>query len=260
MDQDFWLQCWHSGRLGWHLEQVNPHLVQLWPEIGAPPPSHVFVPLCGKTRDLAWLADRGHAVVGVEISERGVQEFFADRGWEPEVTELGAFRRYRAAPVTVLCGDFFDLTAEALGPVAAVFDRAALIALPPNMRRRYAAHLQRLLPHRPPILVITLEYPPGRMEGPPFAVTEQEIVTLFGSEWRIRRLRDLDVLDEHPRFREKGLTALREKALLLTAEWASPVGGEGPQGQLTAQTGRGDPSLPERLPASRPGHPGRPHP
>jgi len=182
-----------------------------------PPAGRVFVPLCGKTRDLAWLADRGHAVVGVEISEQGVQGFFADHGWEPEVDELGAFRRYRSGPVTVLCGDFFDLTAEALGPVAAVFDRAALIALPGDMRRRYAAHLKRLLPNRSPILLITLEYPPDQMAGPPFAVTEQEIATLFGSDWRIRRLRDSNVLDENPRFREKGLTALREKALLLTA-------------------------------------------
>ncbi len=218
MDRDFWLQRWHSGRLGWHLEEVNPHLLQLWPGVGVPPPGRVFVPLCGKTRDLAWLAGRGHAVVGVEISEQGVRELFAEHGWDPQVTDLGAFRRYQAGSVTVLCGDFFDLTEEVLGPVAAVFDRAALIALPRVMRQRYAAHLKRLLPNRPPILMITLEYPSGQMEGPPFAVPEQEIATLFGSHWRIRRLRDNDVLDANPRFREKGLTALREKALLLTAD------------------------------------------
>lgn len=218
MDQGFWLQRWRNGRLGWHLEEVNPHLVQLWSGVGVPPPGRVFVPLCGKTRDLAWLAERGHAVVGVEISEQGVQELFADHGWEAEVSELGPFRRYRAGPVTVLCGDFFDLTPDHLGPVAAVFDRAALIALPAAMRRRYASHIEGLLPHRPPILLITLEYPPEQMEGPPFAVTEQEITTLFGANWRIQRLRDTDVLDESPRFREEGLTALREKAFLLTAD------------------------------------------
>ncbi|HKJ88876.1 MAG TPA: thiopurine S-methyltransferase, partial [Gammaproteobacteria bacterium] len=112
MDREFWLERWKSNQLGWHLEQVNPHLQAFWPSMPVPVGGRVFVPLCGKTVDMDWLArEGGHAVVGVELSEMACRDFFAEHGQTPEVADEGAFRRFSASGVTILCGDFFDLDA-----------------------------------------------------------------------------------------------------------------------------------------------------
>lgn len=218
MDREFWLDRWKNNDIGWHKEEVNPHLVDLWPNISAPEGGRVFVPLCGKTLDLYWLAQvRGHPVVGVELSEQACREFFSEHLLEPEITDEGRFRRFRAAGVEILCGDFFDLEPEILGQVDVVFDRASLAALPPEMRIEYAGQLDALCPQLPPILFWTLDYPQHEMDGPPFAVSEREVAELFGDRYHHELLRDWDVLEESPRFQELGMTSLHERVYRLTA-------------------------------------------
>jgi thiopurine S-methyltransferase len=215
MDREFWLDRWHSNRIGFHLEEVNPHLRDFWPAMPVAAGARVFVPLCGKALDLAWLAGQGHPVVGVEISEKAVLDFFAEQGLEPERVAEGGFVRFRAGGIEILWGDYFALDAETLGPVDAVFDRASLIALPPEMRERYVSHLRGLLPHQPPMLLVTLEYPQEQMSGPPFAVSEAEVRALCEPGYRVSMERDWDVLAESPGFRERGLTSLRERVYRL---------------------------------------------
>ncbi len=135
----------------------------------------MFVPLCGKSLDLLWLAGQGHPVLGVEISPVGVESFFQENGLKPQVTDAPPFRRYQVDELTVLCGDFFALTPGHLQGVTAVFDRASLIALPPELRPRYAEHLQGLLRPETRILLVTLDYDQAEMAGPPFSVGEDEV-------------------------------------------------------------------------------------
>ncbi len=217
MDREFWLERWKSNQLGWHREEVNPHLADFWPEMPVPAEGRVFVPLCGKSVDLHWLAARGHPAVGVELSRQACDDFYAEHGLTPEIEPVGDFLRYHAGGVEILCGDFFHLEPGLPEPVAGVFDRASLIALPPEMRPGYADTLETLLPGRPPVLLVTIEYPQPEMEGPPFSVGEEEVATLFGGSRSIQRLRDWDVLAESPRFREQGLTELHEKVFRLSA-------------------------------------------
>ncbi|MEF8792853.1 thiopurine S-methyltransferase [Thiohalorhabdus sp.] len=216
MDREFWLERWRSRRLGWHREEVNPHLADFWPHMPVAADARVFVPLCGKSVDMKWLAHRGHRVVGVEISDSACREFFHENGLEPRVDRLGTWIRYAAAGVTILCGDFFELDRDLLGPVDAVFDRASLIALPPQMRPDYTAKLRELLPSAPPMLLVTLEYHQHQMNGPPFAVWEDELDRLLGAHYATEHLRDWDVLEDSPRFKEQGLTELHEKVFRLT--------------------------------------------
>ena len=148
MEPQYWHQRWTEGRTGWHREEFNPHLEAHWPRLNVPPQARVFVPLCGKSRDLLWLAGEGHRVVGVELSEIAARAFFAEAGLSPQVTELGGgFTRYAVDEIEILCGDFFGLTPERLGGIEAVYDRASLIALPPPMaslpRRRRCARPTR---------------------------------------------------------------------------------------------------------------------
>jgi thiopurine S-methyltransferase len=211
MQPEFWLERWRRGETGWHLPEINLHLREFWPRLGLPSALQVFVPLCGKALDLLWLASQGHRVLGVEISQQAVEEFFAEAGLVPEITESGPQRRSRADELTLLCGDFFDLTPDHLREVGAVYDRASLIALPPELRSRYAAHFKTLVPSAAPSLLITLDYDQSQMAGPPFSVHREEVERLFADRYAITELTRFDALDDSPNFRRRGLTALAEE-------------------------------------------------
>ncbi|HYN77958.1 MAG TPA: thiopurine S-methyltransferase [Lamprocystis sp. (in: g-proteobacteria)] len=215
MDPDFWLERWQRGETGWHRDEINRHLREFWPQVGVPTGTRVLVPLCGKTIDLLWLASRGYRVLGVELSQLAVEGFFADQGLKPIVTEVSGLRRYRVDEIELWCGNFFDLTPALLGDIGAVYDRAALIALPPALRARYAAHLDTLLSARVPRLLITLEYDQGRRPGPPFCVLPTEVEHLFGRQHLVSELARFDVLGESPGFQQCGLTELVERVYRL---------------------------------------------
>lgn len=173
MDSDFWHGRWRAGQIGFHEGEPNQHLLNHFARLSTG--RCVFVPLCGKAVDLTYLAGFGHQVVGVELVDQAVQEFFSQLGGNPTVTQQGPFKRYQQDSLTILQGDFFATTKEHLGPVDALYDRASLIALPEPMRRDYVKHLRALMPAGAPGLVITVEYPQDVMQGPPFSVPEAEL-------------------------------------------------------------------------------------
>lgn len=210
MDIPFWHERWKQNEIGFHQEAFNSHLQEFWPSLGLPAGSRVFVPLCGKSRDLLWLRARGHGVLGVEVSPIAVSDFFQENRLTTDVTRHEPFEVWEADGLAILCGDFFALTPDRLADIQAVYDRASLIALPPAMRDRYAAHLAGLLPPAARILLITMEYPAGGMQGPPFSVEESEVRRLYEKHFQVTSLLRKDILAENPRFRERGLTSLHE--------------------------------------------------
>ncbi len=209
MDPDFWASRWREGRIGFHEGRPNALLEKHLSRLGAG--RRVLVPLCGKAEDLAFLASRGHRVVGVELVEDAVRAFFAERGLTPTVTPRGPFVEYAVGDVALFAGDFFAATPELLGPLDALYDRAALIALPPAMRGPYVAHLLSLLPAGTPGLVITLEYPQEKMQGPPFSVPEAELLAHYAGR-AVEHLED--VAAEGPRAQELA-GAMRERCWAL---------------------------------------------
>jgi len=173
MDTTFWIERWAAGKIAFHEGRTNAFLARYAGRLGEG--RRVLVPLCGKTEDLAYLAGHGHQVVGVELVEDAVRAFFAEHKATPEVTQRGPFTVYTADAITMLAGDVFDTTSELLGPVDALYDRAAMVALPLEMRSRYVSHLRSLLPSGASGLVVAVEYDQGRIAGPPFAVLEPEL-------------------------------------------------------------------------------------
>lgn len=176
MEHEFWHERWGDGRIGFHEGRPNTFLERHLAALG--PARHVLVPLCGKAHDLAYLAQHGHAVLGVELSPIAAEAFFTEHGLEAERDTLGPYTRFRAGSITILAGDFFALTPALLaaaGGADALYDRAALVALPEAMRRDYVAHLRTLLGTGTPALVITFTYAQDLMEGPPFSVTPAEL-------------------------------------------------------------------------------------
>jgi thiopurine S-methyltransferase len=210
---EFWHERWEANQLGFHQSEVNPLLARYWPELGLPDDATVFVPLCGKSLDMQWLRAAGHPVIGVEISPIAVRDFFADAGTESVSTPASAgstLERTSGDGIELHCGDLFALEPEHLARVRAVYDRASLIALPPEMRRRYAQHLTHILPECVEILLITVEYDQTRMKGPPHSVSDREVEELFGTTFGIQQIWSTGVEASSERFRERGLESLRE--------------------------------------------------
>ena len=188
MEADFWHSRWQEGRIGFHQSDVNGFLKTWWSNLNLPAQSTVFVPLCGKSLDMLWLAAQGHRVIGVELSEIAAQEFFSEQNVQPDIQQLGHFASYSANNVTILCGDFFGLSVAELGNVAAVFDRAALIALPKEMRQPYAEHLRKLLPDGCQLLLVGMEYDETALSGPPFSVPWAEMAALLDHHGELKIL------------------------------------------------------------------------
>lgn len=209
MEPDFWHNRWENNLTGFHLNEVNPHLKANWSVLNLKPEARVFVPLCGKSLDLIWLAEQGHQIVGIELSHLAVEAFFSENQLKVERHQIGGLELWQSEKISLFCGDFFDLTTEILGQVDAVYDRASLIALPPAMRQDYAAKMTELAQSAPKLLV-TLEYDQSKMDGPPFSVSEDEVRALYQAKYQVKQLTAQDVLGDNEKFREKGLNYMNE--------------------------------------------------
>jgi thiopurine S-methyltransferase len=204
MDQSFWLERWAANEIGFHEADFNPALVHHWPRLHLAAGATVFVPLCGKSLDLLWLAKQGFRVVGVELSDIAVQAFYAENGLSPEIRETSGHKVYRYGSIEIWQGDLFTLPGEATEAVSAVYDRASIIAFPPEMQPRYAERMIELTVPGTRTLLITIEYDQSRMDGPPFAAPEDSIASMFGGACEIQLIRRDDILTPDHRFRQRG--------------------------------------------------------
>ena len=184
MEPEFWHQRWRENRIGFHQSAPNAMLVKHVGALDLPDGARIFLPLCGKTRDIGWLLSRGVRVAGVELSRVAIDQVFQDLGLSPDITELAGITRFSAANLDLLVGDFFALSADQLGPVDASYDRAALVALPQEMRPRYASHMARITA-RAPQLLICFEYDKSIMPGPPFSVGADELARIYGPHYKL---------------------------------------------------------------------------
>jgi thiopurine S-methyltransferase len=216
MEASYWLARWQEGRIGFHEVEGNDLLRKYLERLTGGETTSVLVPLCGKAVDLRVLAAAGHEVRGVELAPLAAEAFFQESGVEPERDTLGPFERLRADNLTYLLGDVFALTPELLGTVGAIFDRAALVALEPFTRERYAGVLSSCLAPGGRILLVTFEYDQALAPGPPFSVPREEVQRLFGERFELTLLEERPVEAQNPRLREQGVTSIQESAWLLS--------------------------------------------
>ncbi len=191
MDPEFWHDKWAKGETGFHRDGPNPVLTRHAAAVFSKP-CRVFVPLCGKTQDIPWLLSQGHHVVGAELSELAITELFAAMGATPKTSPAGKMMRYSIPKLDIYVGNVFDLTQKDLGPIDAIYDRAALIALPGEMRRAYAKTLVELTDAAPQLL-IALSYDQSKASGPPFSVTSDMIEALYSDVYTITPLDDFSI-------------------------------------------------------------------
>jgi thiopurine S-methyltransferase len=215
LDSGFWHERWEKNQLGFHNTQTNALLAEHWPDLAVDDDSRVFIPLCGKSLDMHWLRARGHSILGVELSPIALRDFFSEADLEPTQESAGALERWTSPGFDLYCGDLFDLNETHLRSVRACYDRGSLVALPPDIRKRYAEHLIRILPPRVTILMISLEYDQSRMNGPPHSVPPSEVEALFGADFEVETLLQGDWREASPMFRARGLDVRRDIVLRL---------------------------------------------
>jgi len=213
-----WQQRWQQQKIGWHQNKVSPLLIQYFEQLKLPKKAVIFAPLCGKSIDMLWLVQQGYQVIGVEISELAIQTFFEEANIISEKRNISELTCWQAENIQIYQADFFDLTKQHLKQVQAVFDRAALVALPNSEqrgRKDYITHLQNELPKQTKTLLVTLDYDQNLMAGPPFAVSNQEVDQLFKFSEQILTLSEEEIIEQEIGFKDRGLDSLTERLYLI---------------------------------------------
>jgi len=192
VQHEFWQEKWTAQEIGFHNSAVHPMLAVHFGHFNLGLGSRIFVPLCGKSLDLHWLRSEGYKIVGVELAETAVISLFEELGIQPNVTLSEDHKIYSADGIEVFVGDIFKLTAAQVGKIDFVYDRASMVALPPDMRAGYASKILEFSNSAPQMLIV-FEYAQEDMSGPPFAVFDEEIQSYFGDLYTISILESTPV-------------------------------------------------------------------
>jgi thiopurine S-methyltransferase len=192
MEPSFWHQRWEKNEIAFHEGKANPILVKHFNELSLAKGSRVFVPLCGKTLDISWLLSNGYRVAGAELSQIAIEQLFMELGLQPEISTVGEVEQWSANNLDLFVGDIFALSRKLLGPVDAIYDRAALVAFPEDMRNRYTAHLTGIT-HKAPQLLVCYDYDQNLMQGPPFSIRNEEVHRHYADNYEVTLMASTDV-------------------------------------------------------------------
>ncbi len=210
-----WLKFWENNETNWHGDNVTQELIEYFELFELEPRDKVFVPLCGKSLDMLYIMNQGFSVIGVEISEIGVRQFFNENNLTYKITKVDDFDLYSTENLEIYCGDFFALTSKHLNNVKSVFDRKSLIALEPEVRQKYVKHLNDIISVGARILLVTLQYPQYQMSGPPFSVDKSEVESLFSMAFESRELRSFNDIENGLKLERAGVDFINNAAYYL---------------------------------------------
>lgn len=203
MEPKFWIDAWENGRTGFHKQNYHDKLLEFFPTLHAHEGESVLVPLCGKTKDMLWLGKTGLNVTGIELYQEAVEAFFHDNNLAPvSFHQTKDFKEYSHENIQIKCGNLFQFTGEKIFDY--IYDRAALVALPRDMRVDYAKVMKRVLKDNGKYLLIVYEYDETQMSGPPFSVTHKEILELYGDEFSVKLLDSRPPAEDGPRINQVG--------------------------------------------------------
>jgi len=210
-----WLDRWKKGTTGWHRSDINPQLIKHINQLVEARPQKIFVPLCGASLDMKYLIDQGFHVVGVELSPLAINRFFNENKIACKVSKVEDFDFYQGKNIDIYCGDFFKLKKDYFYDVSCVYDRAALIALNPDLQKKYARHLKEILPNSSKILLLTMFYPQNEMEGPPFSVGDDNVEELFSEFKEIKKISSVNEKESSLKPNDLNLTYLFKNVYLI---------------------------------------------
>ena len=220
MDAEFWHERWQTARIGFHRQQVNGHLAQVWPTLGLAKPSQVLVPLCGKSKDMLWLAELGYEVAGFELSPLAVADFYAEADFTPTHSRVGPYQCWQAESLKIYQGDFFQAP-KLNQQFDAAYDRAALIALPSSMQVQYVELLAQLLKPGATLLLVTVQYAPEQQTAPPFSVSAPAVQSLFAPYFSVELRARTSEGQDNPRVTSGELSFFDELCFVLVRNSAA---------------------------------------
>lgn len=203
--QQFWTELWQQGRISFHKKEVHPDLVDYWPALNCKPPATVLVPLCGKSLDMMWFVAQGYQVVGIELVENAVLQFFAEQQLDFHKESIGNAIRFLSRNLEIWVSDIFSLDAALIPPADAIYDRGALVALPKSLRAPYADRCLKWLKPGASVLLRTMNYEQSKIPGPPYSIAAEDVSDLYpGCQTTI--LKDIEYrFDSSDPLKEKGL-------------------------------------------------------
>ncbi len=214
MEKNFWLKAWNDNRIGFHRQSYHPKLIEHFPREELPKKANILVPLCGKSLDLIWLANQGHHVIGIELSPLASQQFFHENGlnYQEKSSKTGtSFRSEGNLSIQIFNEDFFEFSFKKIETIHFIYDRAAIIALPPIKRKLYFKKLSPIIQQGAKKLLISLEYDQNQIAGPPFSVPEKEIQDYCHEKFQITLLDQEMVTAKNPKFLDCGMKELSQK-------------------------------------------------
>ena len=210
-----WISRWENNKIGWHADQINRQLIEYLDQLNLSPGDTIFVPLCGKTKDMLFLLENQINVIGVEMSSIAAVQFFSENNLSYSISNLDGFILYEGDGIKIYCGNYFDLEVNHLHEVKAVYDRASLIALDEALRQKYVKHLNDIIAQDVRILLLTLNYPQHQKSGPPFAVSRHEVDELFRGSFQCRELDCINDIENEPMFQNLGVDFVEKAVYLL---------------------------------------------
>ena len=210
-----WLEFWENNEINWHSDVVTQELEEYLGLLKLEPGDKVFFPLCGKSLDMIYILNQGFSIIGVELSDIGIKQFFHENRLDFTITSVGGFDLYSANNIEIYCGDFFLLTSKHLCDVKAVFDRKSLIALERNLRQKYVKHLNDIISLGVRMLLITLHYPQHQMSGPPFSVDKSEVESLFSMAFKYQELKSFEDIENGSKLAHAGVDYIKNAAYCL---------------------------------------------
>jgi thiopurine S-methyltransferase len=210
-----WISRWKNNRIGWHADQINRQLIGYLENLDLSAGETIFVPLCGKTKDMLFLLEKQINVIGVEMSSIAVEQFFLENNLSYSISKMDGFILYEGKGIRIYCGNYFDLEFNHLQEVRAVYDRASLIALDEELRQKYVKHLNDIIADDVRILLLTLNYPQHQRSDPPFAVSRSEVDELFKGSFHSRELYCINDIENEPMFQNLGVDFVEKAVYLL---------------------------------------------
>lgn len=215
MEKNYWLNKWQTKDTAFHEKNINADLIAYVDKLNLKPGDCILVPLCGKTKDMLWLAEKGFHVIGVELSPIACNDFFAELNIKPNVTKQSEFTKYQYNNIELFCGDLFNLTSSDLPIIHAAYDCKALIALPPDLRKKYLDHIVDCTGTKIRILLLTIETS-SQVQSPPFPVSKTEVDLLYGSYFDVQLLKCISITDIPEHLVKKGYTEMTESVYLIS--------------------------------------------
>ena len=212
MEASFWIKSWELGGFytSFHRKDIHPYVLEYMTpdEIEN---KNILVPLCGKAVDMLYLAQYANKVIGVELVEEAILQFFSENNLSYRKVDDETFI---SGNIILLKKDFMSLTNQEIGSIDWIYDRASLVALPLEMRKAYLKAIDRLSDIGTKQLIITLEYFP-LINSAPFSIPAEEVNEYYGEGHIIRHVESPN-LPNHGMVRKWNLEYLIEHGFVTT--------------------------------------------